>query len=258
MHNNHNAYLKAMDIDVWLERNPAVLDIVSPDAELSSVEIPASEAAVITAPERSIAVSIPTEADSFNNIEISDWQTLDSMVAECQNCLLSKTRTQTVFGAGNKTASLMIIGDAPSEQDEKQGDVFSGQSGKLLAAMLKAIGYLRNDVYTANIIKCRTPENQEPSENEAISCEPYLLRQIKLLQPKLILALGSVTAQRLLKRKSSMTRLRGQLHFVDGISAPIVVSYHPKYLLAAPNEKRKAWADLQIVMKELAIKESQV
>jgi uracil-DNA glycosylase family 4 len=176
---------------------------------------------------------------------------LKQTVSTCQLCELAQNRRQTVFGSGNQTASLMIVGDAPTTEDEKQGDVFCGQAGKLLTAMLKAMGYQRNDVYVSNIVKCKISENQEPSEQQAIACEPYLLRQISLLKPKLILALGNAAAQRLLKTKSTMNRLRGQLHYVEGLNVPVLVSYHPTYLLAAPNEKRKAWEDLQLAMKEL-------
>lgn len=246
-----------MGIDVWVERNPSVPDVANFDADRSSAIIQQAEPAVDS--------EIPASIESFDaneetttiktNIEVLDWQALRKVVSECQSCDLSKTRRQTIFGSGKQTASLMVIGDAPNEQDEQQGDVFSGQAGKLLTAMLKAMGYQRNDVYISNVVKCRTPQNQEPSVAEAASCESYLIRQINLLQPKLILALGSVTAQRLLKSKSTMGRLRSQLHYIDGINAPILVSYHPTYLLAAPNEKRKAWEDLQMAMKELAITE---
>ena len=228
MSNQHNAYLKAMGIDVWIERSPS----------LKSVQ-PVSEATA--------------EPETSLDIESLDWQALRSVVAECQNCELAKTRSQTIFGAGKQTASLMILGDAPTEEDEQQGEPFSGEPGKLLTAMLKAMGYKRSDVYILNTVKCKTAQNKEPSVDEAISCEPYLIRQINLLQPELILALGNFTAQRLLKTKSTLGRLRGQLHHVDGINAPIVVSYHPAYLLRAANEKRKAWEDLQLAMKELKV-----
>lgn len=161
-------------------------------------------------------------------------------MSKCQLCDLSQTRTQTLFGEGNKTAALMIVADDSNVQ-----------SAKLLTAMLKAMGYQRKDVYITNIIKCNIDENKEASEEQSDLCEPYLLRQISLAQPKLILALGNAAAQRLLKSKSTMNRLRGQLHYIDGINAPVLVTYHPTYLLAAPNEKRKAWEDLQLAMKEL-------
>ena len=136
----------------------------------------------------------------------------------------------------------MIIGDDSNEQ-----------SGKLLTSMLKAMGYQRSDVYITHVVKCNLVDNKDASQEQAEACESYLLRQISLVQPKLILTLGNSAAQRLLKSKSTMNRLRGQLHYIDGINAPILVSYHPTYLLAAPNEKRKAWEDLQLAMKELGL-----
>lgn len=254
---DNSAYLKAMGIDVWVERNSVTPDLVNSEAELSAVE--KEKPIVVSMPETSPPAVIDSnentksEVTATTNVETLDWQDLQSHIAECQLCELSKTRKQTVFGSGVKTASLMIIGNAPNSEDEQQGTNFSGQAGMLLTAMLKAMGYQRNDVYISNIVKCKTDENKEPSEEQSTSCEPYLLRQISLLKPELILALGNSAAQRLLKSKSSMSRLRGQLHYVDGISAPVLVSYHPTYLLAAPNEKRKAWEDLQLAMKELKL-----
>lgn len=252
-----STYLKAMGIDVWVERNPATPDIVNGEAELSAVEKenPTVVSMHETSPPALIDSNENTEAEvtATTNVETLDWQDLQSHIAECQLCELSKTRKQTVFGSGIQTASLMIIGNAPNSEDEQQGENFSGQAGMLLTAMLKAMGYQRNDVYISNVVKCKTDENKEPSEEQSTSCEPYLLRQISLLKPELILALGNSAAQRLLKSKSTMSRLRGQLHYVDGISAPVLVSYHPTYLLAAPNEKRKAWEDLQLAMKELKL-----
>lgn len=243
---NRKAYLKEMGIDIWLERKPFVKNPVTECPVTEEVEVKASP--VTTVEEK-------TSSEKVNQVNIAslDWNSLKNQVAECQLCPLSEIRTQALLGTGNQDAALMIVGDAPTAEDEQQGDVFSGQSGKLLTAMLKAMGYQRSDVYLSNIVKCKTVENQEPSEEQASSCEDYLLRQISLVKPQLILALGSTAAQRLLKSKSNMSRLRGQLHYIDDITAPILVSYHPTYLLAAANEKRKAWQDLQLAMKELKL-----
>ena len=242
MPDQQNAYLKAMGIDIWVERIPS----------LPAENIPLAEPEPELKPEPSVSELI-TETGMAINVDLLDWQELRSAVSACQSCELSINRTKTIFGAGKQTASLMIIGDAPSEEDERFGEPFSGEAGKLLTAMLKAMGYERNDVYISSLVKCRTPGNQDPSIAEVAACESYLIRQIQLLQPNLILALGSVTAQRLLKSKSTMTRLRGQLHYVDNINVPIIVSFEPAYLLRSPNEKRKAWEDLQMAMKELSI-----
>ena len=238
---NKNAYLKEMGIDVWVERDPEV-----ENRDIANVGKPipiTSEVKVETKLEvnttNSIVEEEPTVVETID-IKSLDWQELQKQVASCQLCELSQARTQSNFGEGNQAASLMIIADETNEQ-----------SGKLLTSMLKAMGYQRSDVYISNIIKCGTNENTDASESQVDLCEPYLLRQISLVQPKLILALGNASAHRLLKSKSAMNRLRGQLHYVDGINAPVLVSYHPTYLLAAPNEKRKAWEDLQLAMKEL-------
>ena len=237
------AYLKEMGIDVWVERNPVHQDIRQDYSEVTP-NIPAP-------PQIELESNNKPEVIPKANIETLDWQALCKHVAECQLCELSKTRSKILFSSGNQNTSLMIIGNAPTEEDEQKGEFFSGQAGKLLTAMLKAMGYQRNDVYISDILKCKTLENKEPSDTQAESCAAYLLREISLLKPKLILALGNSAAQQLLKTKSTMSRLRGQLHYIDGIISPIIVSYHPTYLLAAPNEKRKAWDDLQLAMKEL-------
>lgn len=235
-----NAYLKAMDIDVWVERNGPEADIQNNIIEKSAVNSPKVTAIPEVAQTTPDIEAAPIVLEKID-IKLLDWQALRTQVSVCQLCDLSETRTQTVFGEGNQTASLMIIGDDNNVH-----------SAKLLTSMLKAMGYQRNDVYITNIIKCNISEDKEASEEQTESCEPYLLRQISLVQPKIILALGNTAAQRLLKSKSTMNRLRGQLHYVDGINAPILVTYHPTYLLAAPNEKRKAWEDLKLAMKELS------
>ena len=231
---NKKAYLKEMGVDVWIERNPSVSE--------SSVVVEPATAKETFLPEIAVVESTaaPVKPVETFDIEKLDWRSLQAQISKCQLCELSQTRTQTVFGSGKQNADLMIIADDSNEQ-----------SGALLTAMLKAMGLQRSDVYISNIVKCDLPENKEPSDEQTNSCEPFLLRQISLLQPKLILALGIAAAQRLLKSKSTMNRLRGQLHYVDGINVPVLVSYHPTYLLAAPNEKRKAWQDLQIALKEL-------
>lgn len=240
MSDNRNAYLKAMGIDVWLERTPTLVTESVSVSETVTVIEPAPVAESTSKPEQN------------NAIESLDWQALRSTVAECQKCSLANTRSNIVFGAGKETASLMILGDAPKKKDEQQGEPFSGEVGKLLTAMLKAMGYQRKDVYISNIVKCPIVENENFSSEAAAACEPYLLREINLLQPDLILVLGSAAAQQLLKSKSTLGRLRGQLHYIEGVNIPVIVSFDPSYLLQSPNEKRKAWEDLKLAMKELS------
>lgn len=248
------AYLKAMGIDVWVEREPSQpVSIHHHEVNDTSAEIEAGASpANIAISEK---ITKPEVEHKENDAAVSElgMPQLASQVSGCQACELSKLRKQAVFGQGDKNAALMIIGDMPTEEDDALGHAFSGEAGALLTAMLKAMGYQREQVYLTNIVKCRTEQKQEPGNESATSCEPYLLRQIKLVQPKLILALGNFAAQRLLKSKSTMTRLRGQFHYVEGISAPVLVTYHPAYLLQAANEKRKAWEDLQMAMKELGL-----
>ena len=246
-----------MGIDVWVEREASLSNASNIETETISTKVQNVTTPVeLPIVETETKETQVTETKKQINIETLNWQELRTTVAECQCCELSKTRNKSIFSSGKQTASLMIIGDAPSEEDEKQGEPFAGNAGKLLTAMLKAMGYQRNDVYISNLVKCRVCDNQHPSVEEVAACEPYLLRQINLVQPDLILVLGSVTAQRFLKSKATMGRLRGQLHYIDGINIPVVVSFEPDYLLCSPNEKRKAWEDLQLAMKELKSIES--
>ena len=191
-------------------------------------------------PETNIAT---LESGTGADIELMNWQQLKTTVANCQACPLSKTRTQTVFGVGDEDADWLFIGEGPGAREDMLGEPFVGQAGKLLDNMLAAIGLNRKQqVYIANIVKCRPPNNRNPSNQESHQCEPYLTRQIDLIKPKLIIALGKVAAQNLLNREDSISSLRGQLHEYAGI--PLIVTYHPAYLLRALPEKAKAWKDL--------------
>jgi DNA polymerase len=174
--------------------------------------------------------------------EKADLDTLRRAVAACTQCGLHKTRKQTVFGVGNTAAHWMFIGEAPGADEDAQGEPFVGRAGQLLNAMLFAMGLKREQVFIANVLKCRPPGNRDPQPNEVECCEPYLLRQIALIQPKLIVALGRHAAHSLLKTEAPLTRLRGQRLAYHG--TPLIVTYHPAYLLRSPGEKRKAWDDL--------------
>lgn len=172
-----------------------------------------------------------------------DWDQLKAAVAHCVACPLSQTRTQTVFGVGAENADWLFVGEGPGTREDEIGEPFVGQAGKLLDQMLAAIHLKRGEqVYIANIVKCRPPNNRNPSANEALQCEPYLTRQIALIRPKLIVALGKVAAQNLLKCDDSISSLRGKVHDYSGI--PLIVTYHPAYLLRSLPEKAKAWKDL--------------
>lgn len=178
-----------------------------------------------------------------------DWPALEAAVASCTRCNLHRTRTQTVFGVGNRQADWLIIGEAPGAEEDKRGEPFVGRAGQLLDAMLAAIGLDRTQAFIANILKCRPPNNRDPQANEVACCEPYLQQQIALIQPKLILAVGRIAAQNLLKTDLPLARLRGQAHHYGENQIPVIVTYHPAYLLRTPSDKRKAWEDLKLAVR---------
>jgi uracil-DNA glycosylase family 4 len=210
-------YLEAMGIDVWLPRAAA-------DHEQAS------------APDVIAENTRPQQVDS--------WEALQAEVAPCIKCDLCKTRTQTVFGSGNKNADWMIIGEAPGQSEDQQGLPFVGKAGLLLTEMLRAIGLDREEVFIANIVKCRPPANRDPQSIEIATCKPYLLRQIALLKPKIIVVLGRVAAQALLNTDQPIGKLRGKRHALN--DTPVIVVYHPAYLLRSMLDKRKAWEDLKL------------
>ncbi|WP_305908784.1 uracil-DNA glycosylase [Methylomarinum sp. Ch1-1] len=213
-------YLQAMGIDVWaLRRNQAL-----PNASEESDDVEPSEA-----------------------VNDDNWGDLERQVAECRLCPLSETRTQTVFGSGNKQADWMLIGEAPGQNEDREGLPFVGKAGQLLTEMIRALGMAREQVYIANVIKCRPPGNRDPKVEEVSACSDYLRRQIALIRPKIILAVGRVAAQSLLNTQDPLAKLRNVVHKLDDI--PLIVIYHPAYLLRSPLEKRKAWEDLQFAMK---------
>jgi len=179
-----------------------------------------------------------------------DWPELRERVARCTRCALAQSRTQTVFGVGNEAADWMIIGEAPGAEEDRQGEPFVGRAGKLLDQMLFAIGESRESVFIANILKCRPPNNRDPKPEEAAACRAYLDRQIELVQPKIILAVGRIAAQNLLGTDEPVGRMRGRAHELDGI--PLVVTYHPAYLLRSPSQKQKSWSDLCLARRLFA------
>ena len=206
------AYLDAMGIDVWVPRDEPDID--------PPLEAP------------------PVAADALG------WDELRECVSACTRCELHQGRTQTVFGVGNPDASWMIIGEAPGAEEDRRGEPFVGRAGKLLDEMLRAIGQSRGDVFIANILKCRPPNNRDPKSEEVEQCRAYLEQQISLVDPSIILAVGRVAAQNLLGTDAPVGRLRGRRHSLGDV--PLVVTYHPAYLLRSPSQKRKAWDDLSM------------
>ncbi len=180
-----------------------------------------------------------------------DWEALASTVKGCTQCGLRAGCTQTVFGVGQKSAQLLVVGEGPGADEDRIGEPFVGRAGKLLDSMLLAIGRNRagsnaaQSTYIGNIVKCRPPNNRDPQPEEAAACRPYLERQIELVQPRLILAVGRIAAQKLLKTDAPIGKLRGPVHRYGAQGIPVIVTYHPAYLLRSPREKARAWDDLK-------------
>ena len=191
--------------------------------------------------------SRPREAVDTDGPGAADWQALEAQVRDCRQCELCEGRRQTVFGVGDHHARMMVIGEAPGAEEDRQGEPFVGRAGQLLNSMLRAAGLSREQVYIANILKCRPPNNRDPQPAEVAQCLPYLRRQIELVAPKLLLCVGRIAAQNLLQTGQTIGRLRGRAHALDS-GLPVIVTYHPAYLLRSPGEKRKAWQDLKLAI----------
>ena len=222
----------------------------SPVAAVSQgpVERPRAATPPATAPQVEPAAPPPRpapEAPAASAVATMDWAALEEAVRNCRACGLCRTRKQAVFGVGDHNARLLIVGEAPGAEEDRRGEPFVGRAGLLLDNMLAAIGLDRRQVYIANILKCRPPGNRNPTVEEASACAPYLRRQIELLSPQVIFAVGGVAAHNLLATDDSVGRLRRYRHRLPGTEVPVLVSYHPAYLLRRPEEKAKAWADLQ-------------
>ena len=184
------------------------------------------------------------------SIALMDWAQLKAKVAGCTDCKLRAGCSQTVFGVGDEKAQWMLIGEAPGSEEDRLGEPFVGQAGKLLDNMLAAISLGRGkNVYIANVLKCRPPGNRNPEPEEVTKCSPHLLRQIELIQPKLILAMGRFAAQTLLGTDATIASLRGRVHRYAGV--PLIVTYHPAYLLRNLPDKAKAWADLRFAVETM-------
>ncbi|MEW5756837.1 MAG: uracil-DNA glycosylase [Pseudomonadota bacterium] len=237
-------YLTAMGIPAWQARHAADHSLVEETAEVSaSIEEPVAthlEAHPQVQPESTVSQGAPVLIDPSQ----LDWPALQEAVRTCQACPLAQTRTQTVFGVGDPQASWMFVGEAPGAEEDRQGLPFVGRAGQLLTAMIQAMGMKREEVYIANMLKCRPPGNRDPRPEEVHQCEGYLKRQVALVQPKIMVALGRIAAQNLLKTDESLAKLRGKVFRYGDAQIPLVVTYHPAYLLRNPADKAKAWQDL--------------
>jgi DNA polymerase len=240
--NRREQYLEALGIDLWRHRAAAVA---------AAPAVPASTE-VAAAPVISAAVAVPAPhagARAAEQFADHDWDRLRAEVAGCTRCGLVSRRTQTVFGVGDVNARWLVIGEAPGEQEDLRGEPFVGAAGQLLDSMLLAIDLPRQTVFITNILKCRPPGNRDPRPDEVVCCLPFLMRQIALLRPAIILCVGRIAAQTLLATDTPIGRLRGQVHRFGPLRTPLVVTYHPSYLLRSPGEKRKAWEDLKFARR---------
>jgi DNA polymerase len=251
------AMLGEIGIRLWLPASaaadpapadPAPADPVTP-ARIG--ERSSSTAIRPRAERRSAPSPLPSHAEARSRpggVDTMDWRSLRAAVAGCTACKLCETRRQTVFGVGHEAAHWMIIGEAPGEQEDRQGEPFVGKAGQLLDNMLHAVGLTRQpatperQVFIANTLKCRPPGNRNPEPEELAQCEPFLRRQIALVRPRIIVAMGRFAVQSLLRTSDAIGRLRGRAHVYEGV--PLVVTYHPAYLLRNPQDKARAWEDL--------------
>jgi uracil-DNA glycosylase family 4 len=212
-------YLTALGIEEWRPRRKS-----------ASTAVPATPI-------------VPTDSASSSS---SSWEQLSDEVVRCTRCDLHRTRTRAVLGVGDRHAQWLVVGEAPGAEEDRQGEPFVGRAGQLLDAMLGAIGLARgHNVYIANILKSRPPGNRDPDPAEVAACLPYLERQIELIRPRLILAVGRIAMQNLLGTQESLGRMRGQVFEFGALKTALVVTYHPAYLLRKPEDKRKTWEDLK-------------
>jgi uracil-DNA glycosylase family 4 len=212
-------YLTALGLGTWVARHPTVAPAAT-GAPPATVGPAAREAGM-------------------------DWPELRARVAACTRCSLNSSRIQTVFGVGNQHAEWLIVGEAPGAEEDARGEPCVGRAGQLLNSMLRALGLARKQVYIANVLKCRPPGNRDPTPAEAAECLPYLEQQIGLLKPKIMLVVGRIAAQNLLRTDKTLGSLRQQVHRFGVSQVPLVITYHPAYLLRTPTDKRKTWEDLK-------------
>ena len=242
-------YLETLGIDLWVRRNRGASAEAPPDSppEASAEAPPAAPAAGQVSARAEPGAGVPQGPAVMTSDEAArEWQQLLEEVRGCTRCPLHLTRTQGVLGVGPKRADWLVIGEAPGAEEDRRGEPFVGAAGQLLDAMLRAISLDRHtNVYIANVLKSRPPNNRDPKPEEVAACLPYLVRQIALLQPKIMLAVGRIAAQNLLGTDAPLGRLRGRVHHFGERQTPLVVTYHPAYLLRTPADKRKAWEDLK-------------
>jgi len=236
-------YYREMGIHDFYRRpveEGAALEIAESDAEAEPVTPSGSGTSLFDSP-------LPVITD-----KPAALKAIREDIGDCTRCRLHKGRKNIVFGVGNVNADLMFVGEGPGADEDEQGEPFVGRAGQLLNNMIAAMGLKRSDVYIANVVKCRPPQNRTPERDECDTCSPFLMRQIEIIRPKVIVALGAVAAKNLLAVNDSMANLRGRWYEFKG--ARLAVTYHPAFLLRDPRQKKEAWKDLQMVMKYLGLK----
>jgi uracil-DNA glycosylase len=244
-------YLEAIGIDLWLARGaPSAAGAAPASATAASATAASATAVVATAATATASLATGTAVAVARRESKAEsaalWEALRTEVRTCTRCPLHATRTQGVLGVGPRRSDWLVIGEAPGAEEDRRGEPFVGAAGQLLDAMLRAIGLDRKtNVYIANVLKSRPPNNRDPKPEEVAACLPYLVRQIALLEPRILLAVGRIAAQNLLGTDAPLGRLRGRVHYFGERNTPLVVTYHPAYLLRTPADKRKAWEDLK-------------
>ena len=231
-------YLDQMGIQAWVSNND-VIDAIDRESHVNTVEKIKSK----FSPEE---IKVATSLDE-----------LKKTVSVCKLCELHRTRTQTVFGTGHPAAEWLIIGEAPGADEDRLGEPFVGRAGQLLTSMLRAVGLAREEVFIANILKCRPPNNRDPQADEVRNCASYLRQQIEFIKPRIILVVGRIAAQSLLNSDTPIGKMRGQKFIYQDTDIPVVATYHPAYLLRSPQQKRKAWEDLKFAMQIYSLQDQE-
>ena len=231
-------YLEQMGIQAWVPQQTVAGTRYGDTDEILAANVAAEKA--------SLEQTVQSKQVSENLDE------LKQIVSQCTKCELHRTRTQTVFGVGHPAADWLIIGEAPGADEDRLGEPFVGRAGKLLTSMLRAMGLAREEVFIANILKCRPPNNRDPQANEISSCGSYLRQQIEFIQPKIILVVGRIAAQSLLNTDTPIGKMRGKKFSYQDTEIPVVATYHPAYLLRSPQQKRNAWEDLKFALQVYA------
>ncbi|HRE42112.1 MAG TPA: uracil-DNA glycosylase [Ignavibacteria bacterium] len=238
--------LKNLNLKIYTSEIKSYNEFLNSKFDLSIPDL--QELKIENADENVIKETVKEYMNKDKWMSANSLDELKEMICNCKKCDLWKTRTNFVFGSGNKNADLVIVGEAPGAEEDKQGLPFVGRAGKLLTQILESINFKREEVFICNVLKSRPPENRNPSPEEIKQCEPYLVKQLELIKPKMLLCLGTFAAQTLLQTKEALGKLRGKFHTYKNI--PLLVTYHPAALLRNPNWKKPTWDDVQLLRKE--------